>query len=103
MTATNYAVAPGEYLEEWGIERGVSHQRVAILLGWSRERLIEFGEGLVPVTDDIANRLENVTGVPADSWLRYEATYRADLARIYTEPTEAIKSLAAVPTDTEGN
>ncbi len=32
MTATNYAVAPGEYLEEWIDDHGLSQQRVAELL-----------------------------------------------------------------------
>ena len=31
MTATNYAVAPGEYLEEWIDENDLSQQRVADL------------------------------------------------------------------------
>ena len=31
MTATDYAVAPGEYLEEWIDEQGLSQQRVAEL------------------------------------------------------------------------
>lgn len=82
MSDTNYAVAPGEYLQEWGIDQGVSHQRVAVLMGWSREQLIDFGDGLMPLTDEIAGRLEFVTDIPAASWLRYEAAYRADLERL---------------------
>jgi HTH-type transcriptional regulator/antitoxin HigA len=82
MTATNYAVAPGEYLEEWIDEQGLSQQRVADLLGCSRKQVNEIVNGRAPVTDDTAMRLERVVGIPADSWLRYEAAYRADLARI---------------------
>ncbi len=82
MTETNYAVAPGEYLKEWRIEQGVSHRAAAELLGCSRWQLHEFDKGLIPVTDDIAGRLENITGVPANSWLRYEAAYRTDLTRL---------------------
>ena len=37
MTETNYAVAPGEYLEEWIDDRGFSQQHVADLLGCSRK------------------------------------------------------------------
>jgi HTH-type transcriptional regulator / antitoxin HigA len=82
MTATNYAVAPGEYLEEWIDEQGLSQQRVADLLGCSRKQVNEIVNGHAPVTNDTAIRLERVVGIPADSWLRYEAAYRADLARI---------------------
>lgn len=82
MTATNYAVAPGEYLEEWIDEQGLSQQRVAELLGSSRKQVNEIVNGRAPITSDTAMRLERVVGIPADAWLRYEAAYRADLARI---------------------
>jgi HTH-type transcriptional regulator/antitoxin HigA len=82
MTTTNYAVAPGAYLEEWINEQGLSQQRVAGLLGCSRKQVNEIVNGRAPITSDTAIRLERVVGIPADSWLRYEAAYRADLARI---------------------
>ncbi|MEW9870793.1 HigA family addiction module antitoxin [Arthrobacter sp. HS15c] len=82
MTATNYAVAPGEYLEEWIEEQGLSQQRVAELLGCSRKQVNEIVNGRAPITNETAIRLERVAGIPADAWLRYEAMYRADLARI---------------------
>ena len=82
MTETNYAVAPGEYLEEWIDDRGFSQQHVADLLGCSRKQVNEIVNGRAPVTSDTAIRLERVVGIPADTWLRYEAAYRADLARI---------------------
>jgi HTH-type transcriptional regulator/antitoxin HigA len=82
MNTTNYAVAPGEYLEEWIDEQGLSQQRLADLLGCSRKLVNEIVNGRAPVTSDTAIRLERVVGIPADSWLRYEAAYRADLARI---------------------
>lgn len=82
MTATNYAVAPGEYLEEWIDEQGSSQQRVAEQLGCSRKQVNEIVNGRAPITNDTAVRLERVVGIPADAWLRYEAAYRANLARI---------------------
>jgi HTH-type transcriptional regulator/antitoxin HigA len=82
MTATNYAVAPGEYLEEWIDDQGLSQQRVADLLGCSRKQVNEIVNGRAPITGDTAVRLERVVGITADSWLRFEAAYRAGLARI---------------------
>lgn len=82
MTATNYAVAPGEYLEEWIEDHGLSQKRVAELLGSSRKQVNEIVNGRAPITSDTAMRLERVVGTPARTWLKYEALYRADLARI---------------------
>ena len=82
MTQTNYAVAPGEYLEEWIEDQNLSQQRVAELLGSSRKQVNEIVNGRAPITSDTALRLERVVGIPADSWLRYEAAYRGDLSRI---------------------
>ncbi|HEX7662681.1 MAG TPA: HigA family addiction module antitoxin [Pseudonocardiaceae bacterium] len=82
MTKTNYAVAPGEYLEEWIEDQGLSQQQVADRMGCSRKQVNELVNGRAPVTADTAIRLQRVVGIPADSWMRYEAVYRADLARI---------------------
>ncbi len=85
MTATNYAVPPGEYLAEWIEEQGLSQQRVADLLGCSRKLVNEVIHGRAPITSDTAILLQRVVGIPAGSWLRYEAAYRSDLARIADE------------------
>lgn len=90
MTETNYAVAPGEYLEEWIDARGFSQQHVADLLGCSRKQVNEIVNGRAPVTSDTAIRLERVVGIPADTWLRYEVAYRADLARIADQENLAV-------------
>jgi addiction module HigA family antidote len=82
MTDTDYAVAPGEYLEEWLDSHGLSQQRMAELLGSSRKQVNEIVNGRAPITSDTAIRLERVVGIPARTWLKYEALYRADLARI---------------------
>jgi len=82
MTVTDYAVAPGEYLEEWIFEQGLSRQKAAELLGCSCEQVSEIINGRAPITGDTALSLEGAVGIPADSWLRYEAAYRADLVRI---------------------
>jgi addiction module HigA family antidote len=85
MSTTNYAVAPGAYLEEWVEEEGHSQQQVADMLGTSRKLINEIINGRAPVTPDTAMRLERVVGIPAEAWLRYEALYRADRARISDE------------------
>ncbi|WP_081689844.1 HigA family addiction module antitoxin [Leifsonia xyli] len=82
MSTRNYAVAPGEFIQEWLEEGGVSQQALADRMGCSRKQVNEIINGRAPITNDSAIRLERVVGIPADSWLRYEAAYRSDLARI---------------------
>lgn len=79
----NYAVAPGEYLAEWLDDEHFTQQRLADRLGWSRKRVNEIVGGRAPISAEAAIRLERVTGIPADSWLRFETAYRADLARLH--------------------
>ena len=85
MNATNYAVAPGAYLEEWIDEHDLSQQQVADMLGSSRKQVNEIVSGRAPITSDTAMRLERVVGIPARTWLRYAATFRSDRARIADE------------------
>jgi len=82
MISTNYAVPPGSYLEEWIDEERLSQQKVADLLGTSRKFVNELVNGHAPVTSETAVKLERVVGIAAETWLRYEASYRADRARI---------------------
>ncbi len=91
---TNYAVAPGEYLSEWLEDERLTQQQLADRLGWSRKRVNEVVGGRAPVSADAAIKLERVTGIPTDSWLRFESAYRADLARLSeTESLEAHSGL----------
>lgn len=82
--ATNYAVAPGEFLQEWIEEegRGVTQAELAQQLGVSRKLVNEILRGKAPITPETALRLERVTVIPSSAWLLYESQYRADLARL---------------------
>lgn len=81
----NYAVAPGEYLQEWLDENHLTQQQAAVRLGCSRKQVNELVNGRAPVSPETATRLERVTGITANSWLVFEAAYRADLARLRDE------------------
>ena len=80
---TNYAVAPGEYLAEWLEEERLTQQQLGMRLGWSRKRVNEVVGGRAPVNAEAAIELQRVTGIPADSWMRFEIAYRGDLARLH--------------------
>ena len=89
--ATNYAVAPGEYLKEWmeDNESGITQLELASRIGVSRKLVNGILCGRDPITEETAIKLERVTGIPTDAWLRYEAKYRSDLARIHDEESLA--------------
>lgn len=77
----NWSVAPGEYLEEWAQDNGVKQGELAERLGVSRKHVNEVINGRAGISPDMAARLEMVTGIPTDAWLRYQAQYDADEAR----------------------
>ena len=82
--ATNYAVAPGEFLQEWIEEEGhgVTQAELAQQLGVSRKLVNELLRGKAPITPETALKLERVTNIPGSTWLLYESQYRGDLARL---------------------
>jgi HTH-type transcriptional regulator / antitoxin HigA len=79
---TDYAVPPGETLQELLEERGMSQRDLARRTGLSPKHVNKLLHGLVPLSADVAVRLERVTGAPASFWNRMEANYRTDLERI---------------------
>lgn len=93
---TNYAVAPGEFLAEWLDDNAMTQQQAADRLGMSRKNVNEIVNGRAPVTPDTGLRLERLTGIPADSWARFEAMFRADLARVHDE-AELAKHVEKIP------
>ncbi len=79
---TDYAVPPGETLRELLEERGVSQREFARRADLSPKHVNKLLQGLVPLSADVAMRLERVTGTPARIWNRLEADYRSDQERI---------------------
>lgn len=83
--ATNYAVKPGAYLEEWLEETHVSQGEAAMRLGCSRKQINEIVNGRAPITPATATALARLTAIQSDTWLRLEALYRADIERLRDE------------------
>lgn len=73
-------VAPGDYLAEFMEDQGIEKKALARILDWSEKELEAVFKGEAAISPGMASRLERVVGMPAASWLRYEAAYRADLA-----------------------
>ncbi|GAA3443487.1 ImmA/IrrE family metallo-endopeptidase [Planomonospora venezuelensis] len=87
--APDYAVPPGETIREHLDGLGMTQRELAKRLGLSTKHLNQLIQGLVPLSAEIAQRLELVTGMPARLWNRLEADYRSALQRL--RQTEELK------------
>lgn len=84
----DYAVPTGEYIAEWLEDNNITQTEFARRLGVSRKHINRVIAG-APLTPDMAQRLQLVTGVPARRWLALEATYRVDVERLALEESLA--------------
>jgi len=78
----DYAVVPGETLQETIDALGIDQRELAARSGLSAKHINQIIKGLVPISHDTAIRLERVTGVPARMWNTLESNYREQLARL---------------------
>ena len=84
-------IPPGEHLEEELEFIGMTEQELADKLGVSAQTMGEIIKGETPVTQDIADALELVLGVPAHMWVNLEARYQRTL-EVKREREEARRS-----------
>lgn len=87
--SASYAVVPGMYLQEWIEEASLTQQEAADRLGLSRKTVNGIIKGTQPVSQETAIKLERVTSIPRETWLRFEAKYREGLARLEDEKNVA--------------
>lgn len=78
----DYAVPPGETLNETLDSLRMTQRDLAVRTGMSAKTINEIIKGKAPITADTAVLLERVTGVPAGMWNNLEANYREQLAKI---------------------
>lgn len=78
----DYAVAPGEFIQEWLDENDVNAAELARRLDVTPKHVSELLSGKAPLSATLSLALERVTGTPAKLWNRSEALYREDLARL---------------------
>ena len=77
----DYAVAPGETLRETLETMGKTQVDLADALNMRPKLVNEIMDGVAPITDTIASKLQIFTGVPARMWNNLEANYRAQLSK----------------------
>ncbi len=78
----DYAVPPGETLEETIEDLGMKQSELALRLDMSAKTVNLIIHGKAPITHETAIGLERVTGVSAGFWFKREAIYQERLARI---------------------
>jgi HTH-type transcriptional regulator/antitoxin HigA len=80
----DYAVPPGETIREFLDELGMIQRQLAAHLALSPKHVDQLIQGLVPLSPEVAARLEPITGMPARLWNRLEVDYQAAQVRLAT-------------------
>ena len=75
----DYAIPPGEYLEEVLEDRGFIKGEFARSIGMSVPQVKELFIGKKQITTELAMKLEKKTDVPAHVWTGLEKQYRMAL------------------------
>jgi len=65
----DYATTPGEILDETLTSRGISRTKLSKLSGISEELLKKIDSKEIPISKDIAMKLEKALGVSAHIWI----------------------------------
>ncbi|HDO26403.1 MAG TPA: helix-turn-helix domain-containing protein [Nitrospirae bacterium] len=78
----DYAVPPGASLQETMEALDMTQRELALRTGLTVQTLNRIFKGEQPISYDTANRLELVTGTPANFWNNLEAQYREQLAKL---------------------
>ena len=78
----DYAVPPGQTLQETIDALGIDQRELALRTGLSAKHINQVIKGVASITQETAIRLERVTGVPARVWNALEANYREQQARL---------------------
>lgn len=79
--APDYAVHPGEILEEDLEALGITKQELALRTGLTPKTISEIVNGKASVTPDVAVALEKSLGTSAELWTNLDSQYRLHQAR----------------------
>jgi len=76
---------PGDTIADLLEERDWTQAQLAERLGYTTKHVSQLINGKAPITEETAIKLERVLGSSAGFWLKREAQYRAQLAKIEQE------------------
>jgi len=77
----DWVSSPGDAIADFLAERDWTQAQLAERLGYSQKHISLLINGKAPINEETALKLERVLGSTAQFWLRYEAQYRAALAK----------------------
>lgn len=80
-TQRDYIVSTGDHIEGWLDDHEITQAELARRLGVTAKHVSELCSGKASLTQSLALKLEQVTGTPADIWMRIETSYRQALAK----------------------
>ena len=72
----NWVSPPGDTIADLLEERGWTQEELAKRTGYSSKHINRLVRGVVPLSGEMALKLENVFGAPARFWLTREAQFR---------------------------
>lgn len=78
----DWTVPPGSMLEEKIAEMGMTVETMAERIELTPSEARHLLEGETALTETIAVKLEELTGIQQDVWNHWEQTYRDDLIRL---------------------
>jgi addiction module HigA family antidote len=78
---TNYAMHPGITLREKLEELKITPEELAFISGISFKDIFGILNAEKPITSEIADRLEEILGIPASFWLSKQANYDEYISR----------------------
>lgn len=73
------AIPPGETIREVADSLFITKTELATKLGITTKQLDNLLDGEIPITNEIAIDLENITGVDRLFWINLEDNYQLDL------------------------
>lgn len=82
---TYIAIPPGATIREQLEDRGMSQKEFAMRMGFSQKHISQLINGDVHLTQEAANRLEMVLGLPAQFWNSLESIYREKIQAVQIE------------------
>lgn len=75
------AIHPGSILKEELIERGISQKTFAKDIEMQPSHLCEIIKGKRPITKPVADKLEEVLGIPSIDWVNFQTKFDYDTAQ----------------------
>ncbi len=95
MSKYTIAVPPGETLKEQIADRGMDKKEFAVRMGVSEAFVNNLFAGTVPLTPNVAEKIETAIGVSAEFWSNLEKIYRENIIKVEQEDAEMQDKRAA--------